>query len=95
MRGLSLLPALYVVAALIYLAAGGATSWPLGVAHGAMVLVCVFVLVRSILHVHRNDRLSAEQRTMWTLLALFFGFVALPVYWFVIADREASAPSAA
>ena len=88
MRALALLPALYAVGGLLYLGAGGPTGWQFGVVHGAAMLASLFVIVRSIVHIRRNDRLSSDEKTTWMLLALFMGFVTLPVYWLVIARRE-------
>jgi hypothetical protein len=85
MRVLSILPVVYVVGALVYLAAGGSISWPLGVVNGLVMIASLVLIVRSILHIQRNDRLSSDEKITWVLLALFIGFITLPIYWFVIA----------
>jgi len=78
----------YVVAALVYLAAGGPTSWPLAVVHGLLMIASLVLIVRSILHIRRNDRLSSDEKVTWLVLALFLGFSTLPIYWFVIAPSR-------
>ena len=88
MRALSVLPVVYVVAALVYLAAGGPTSWPLAVVHGLLMIASLVLIVRSILHIRRNDRLSSDEKVTWLVLALFLGFITLPIYWFVIAPSR-------
>jgi hypothetical protein len=45
------------------------------------------LIVRSMLHIRRNDRLSGEEMTTWVVLALFLSFIALPICWCVIAPR--------
>ena len=82
---LSVLPVVYVVAALVYLAAGGPTSWPFGIVLGLVMIASLVLIVRSIVHIRRNDRLSSDQKITWVLLSLFMGFITLPIYWFVIA----------
>jgi hypothetical protein len=49
-RAVSLLPVAYVLAALVYLAAGGPASWPLSMVHGLVMIASVSVIVGSILH---------------------------------------------
>jgi hypothetical protein len=80
----------------MFLAAGGATAWQLAVLHGAVMIASLLLLVRSALHIRRNQALSSEEKITWVLLALFVGFFALPVYWFVIARRppETDGPTA-
>ena len=89
-RALSVLPVVYAVGALVHLAGGGSTSWPLAVVHGLVVIASLVLIVRSILHIRRNDRLSSDEKITWVLLALFVGFITLPIYWFVIAPSRAN-----
>jgi hypothetical protein len=84
-RALSVFPLVYAAAALVYLAAGGPASWPLGVVHGLVMIASLVLIVRSILHIRRNDRLTSEEKITWLLLVLFVGFITLPIYWFVVA----------
>ena len=86
-RALSLIPVVYAIAALIYLSAVGGAGWPLGVAQVLVTVLSVVLLVRSILHIRRNDRLSSDAKITWVLLAVLLGLVALPIYWWVIAHR--------
>jgi hypothetical protein len=52
------------------------------------MIASLVLIVRSILHIRRNDRLTSDEKITWVLLALFLGFVTLPIYWFVIAQRR-------
>jgi hypothetical protein len=87
MRALSIAPLVYVVGALVYLAAGGPSGWPLVVVHGLMMIASLMLIVGSIVHVRRNESLGNDEKITWVLLAVFVAFIALPVYWFVIARR--------
>jgi hypothetical protein len=87
MRVLTVVLALYGLGGLLYVVAGGPPGWQFGVVHCAAMLAWLVLIGRSILHIRRNDALSSDEKTTWMLLALFFGFVALPTYWFVIARR--------
>jgi hypothetical protein len=87
MRALSLALPLYAIGGLIYLTAGGSTGWQFGVVHGAAMVASLFLIVRTILHIRRNDALSSDDKVTWVLLTLLFGFITLPIYWFVMAKR--------
>lgn len=82
-----MIPAAYVVVLSVYLAAGGPVTLPVGVAHGLVMVASLVLLVRSIVHIQRNTRLNSDQKITWILLSLLVGFISLPVYWLVIAQR--------
>jgi FtsH-binding integral membrane protein len=87
MRALSLVPVAYVVLGLVYVGAGGPTTWPFAVIARVCMLVCVAAVVGSVVHIARNRELNENDRTTWLVLALAMGFITLPVYWFSVAPR--------
>lgn len=87
MRTLSLAVPVYFLSGLIYLVAGGPANWQFGLVHGAAMLGAVFLIVRTMVHIGRNEALSSDDKLIWLLLSFFMGFIVLPVYWFVIARR--------
>lgn len=89
-----MIPVAYAVVLLVYLAGDGSVTWPVGVAHGLVMIASLVLLVRSILHIQRNPRLADDQKITWILLSLFVGFIALPIYWIVIVERLAGSSTA-
>jgi hypothetical protein len=86
-----MVPLAYAILALFYVAAGGGTGWPFAIVHGLAIIVSIAVVVRSVLHIRRNESLTSDGKLAWALLALFLGVVTLPVYWNVVVHRDDAA----
>ncbi len=54
---------------------------PIAIAIGVTALVQIGTAIAFILHAQRNDALTSGVKVAWTMLVLFVGSIAQPVYW--------------
>lgn len=64
------------------------TQWILPAGGGATFLWGLFLTILYVMDATRNQRLTREQRAIWTAILLVGNIIAIPVYWFVHVLRS-------
>jgi len=59
------------------------------VAHCFTMLVMIGLDVFYIVNVFKNPRVKQEMKVLWAIVLLMGGFIAMPIYWYLILWREA------
>lgn len=62
------------------------------VVHFMTFLLVIGLAIFYICHVFKNRKLSGEQKTLWTVVFIFAGAIAMPIYWYQYICKNISEP---
>jgi intracellular septation protein A len=58
--------------------------------HVATMLVMVAGLIAYVVHAWRNPRVKKDERTLWVLVLLLGGPIAMPIYWWIYVRGDSA-----
>jgi hypothetical protein len=60
--------------------------------HALAVILTIAAFIFFVSHIYRNDRLSDQQKSLWTTIVLLGNVFAIPFYWWLYIWRGPTVP---
>lgn len=61
--------------------------------HIVTMLIIFILMAVYLINVYRNVSVDKDKKILWTILILFGGIIAMPIYWYLFIWKEPLEPS--